>query len=351
MATMRRTAATITIALVWIITLGSPAAAHSVAGVSATNFLTTIASITPSIDGIDVDVIEGGNRIQVTNTTSTDVIVPGYQDEPYLRIAPDGVYENLRSPATYLNRDRQANTPVPGTADPEAEPDWSKIADEPAARWHDHRIHWMGDQNPPGVRRNSDQRQIVIPDWTISLSTADTTIDIHGQLEWIPGPPRWPWLTAAVALAALTIAAGLTRRFHAALAMLLAVVVGLDIIHAAGTGRAVTGSLATQLNETLSGSYLSLVGWAAGIAAVVLLARRDDRGLYAAGFAALFIALNGGLIDLTDLGRSQLAYAWPDNLARAAITASLGLGLGITAATTYRILRPRASKPGSSAQA
>ena len=50
----------------------------------------------------------------------------GYQDEPYLRVGPDGVFENRRSPAVYLNANRRGSTAVPRSADPDAEPDWTQ---------------------------------------------------------------------------------------------------------------------------------------------------------------------------------------------------------------------------------
>ena len=45
-------------------------------------------------------------RLELTNDTDTDVIVRATEGEPYLRIGPDGVFENLLSPATYINRTR-----------------------------------------------------------------------------------------------------------------------------------------------------------------------------------------------------------------------------------------------------
>jgi hypothetical protein len=36
------------------------------------------------------------------------------------------VFENRRSPATYLNRTRDGKTHVPGFADPTAAPEWNR---------------------------------------------------------------------------------------------------------------------------------------------------------------------------------------------------------------------------------
>ena len=74
------------------IALASPAAAHSVTGVSATNFKTTLESVEPRVAGLTMRVIEGGSRFELTNTTGSDAIVLGYDGEPYLRIGPEGVF-------------------------------------------------------------------------------------------------------------------------------------------------------------------------------------------------------------------------------------------------------------------
>ena len=70
---------------------------------------TRLESVRPQIPGVDVKVIEAGSRLQLTNDTDTEVVVQGYQGEPYLRVGPKGVFENRKSPATFLNRSRQTS--------------------------------------------------------------------------------------------------------------------------------------------------------------------------------------------------------------------------------------------------
>ena len=106
MRTLRRGLAALSLAGAVLVAGAAPAGAHNVSGVSSTNYLTTLEGLSPETPGIEVEVVEKGSRIAVTNTNEDDVIVLGYEDEPYLRIGPDGVFENQRSPATYLNRDR-----------------------------------------------------------------------------------------------------------------------------------------------------------------------------------------------------------------------------------------------------
>ena len=59
---------------------------------------------------------------------SVAMVVLGYDDEPYLRVGPRGVFENVKSPATYLNRSLTV------TAAPPTMPRRSNTAtDSPAA--------------------------------------------------------------------------------------------------------------------------------------------------------------------------------------------------------------------------
>ena len=139
---MRRIVLTVVIAISFLLAGATPAFAHTVAGTGATNFKSTLRA-TPAIDGLKVRIIENGSRLEASYTGKDDVIVEGYVGEPYLRIGPRGVFENLKSPATYINRTRNG-TAEPSSTDPRAEPEWKQISSGHVARWHDHRIHWMG---------------------------------------------------------------------------------------------------------------------------------------------------------------------------------------------------------------
>ena len=62
------------------------------------------------------------------STPAPQVVVIGYQDEPYLRVGADGTVQvNDRSPARWLNEKRLADVPVPPSADPTAPPAWRTI--------------------------------------------------------------------------------------------------------------------------------------------------------------------------------------------------------------------------------
>ncbi len=44
--------------------------------------------MTPALPGVTVRVLQFGDELEVVNTTGTEVAVPGYSGEPYLRIGP-----------------------------------------------------------------------------------------------------------------------------------------------------------------------------------------------------------------------------------------------------------------------
>jgi hypothetical protein len=337
---LRRTLVTIATALLALFAAADPAAARSVSGVGASNFQTRLHSVTPDVPGIRVRVVEVGSRIELTNDTGKTVIVIGYQDEPYLRVGPNGVYENRRSPAVYINRKRQGTTFIPGNANPEAEPEWRRISTGNVARWHDHRIHWMGFEDPPAVQRDPDRTHVVIPKWTITMRMGAQTIRARGDLRWVPGPTPLPWLGIAVVVGAGVVAlAALTSNVDRNLAIVLAVLLFLDVLHAIGIGWSKAGGTSAKLTEAGSAAVPSVIGWALGVVALVLLGRSQRAGFYVAACAGLLIAIFGGVADYTGLTRSQIPFGWSGWIARLLVALTLGLGIGLIAASIIGIRR------------
>lgn len=268
----------------------------------------------------------------------------GYQDEPYLRIGPNGVYENRRSPAVYINASWQSDVIIPGSANPEAQPEWQKVSSENVARWHDHRTHWMGNEDPPAVRRDPGHTHVVIPKWTVTIRIGAEEAHISGDLVWVPGSRAIPWLIlAAVAFAVVAIVvltSGGIRRLAAVVATLLV----LDVIHTIGYASAKAGGLGTKFEQVASGSFYSVVAWAIALAAVVLLMRERRAGLFVAMIAGLVLAVLGGAIDFTDLTRSQVPFGWSPWIARLLVSISLGGGLGLAVAADIRARREAPSR-------
>lgn len=179
--------------------LAVPAGAHGGGDDTSTNFSSEL------IDGgapcLSWDILANDGYLELTSRCPGTVTVFGYQDEPYLELSEDGVRENLRSPAAYLNRDATGRVVVPADADPAAEPDWVIRSPVPRYRWHDHRIHWMGGADPPGL-----EGRTLVSQWSIPLLLDETggggfRLEAVGELWWTPPPAWWPPVTATAVVA------------------------------------------------------------------------------------------------------------------------------------------------------
>ena len=103
-------------AIVLVGPAATPASAHTISGPRPTNYRSRVVAIAPAVPGISARIVDLGSRFELTNRSPTEVTVLGYEDEPYLRIGPSGVFENLHSQSTYINRTRARST-VPAGID------------------------------------------------------------------------------------------------------------------------------------------------------------------------------------------------------------------------------------------
>jgi hypothetical protein len=203
-----------TLASVLAVGLAAPAQAHN----SSAHYQSTLTGVTPTVAGVSVTVASSGDYIELTNTSPVAVVVEGYQHEPYLRIGPEGTFQNTKSTATYLNKEATIDS-IPDNADAKAAPVWQKVSDKPTARWHDHRIHWMGNGMPPNVAKDPTKGQ-VIKNWSVPALAADTPFAISGELRWLPEKPTnlW-WVALFVGVLVLILAVvllGVRRRVRVA---------------------------------------------------------------------------------------------------------------------------------------
>ena len=196
---------------------GAPASA-AVPGISTTesgspindqgsnyDYRSNITSVTPSVPGLSVQVLEFADRLLLTNHTGRTVTIYGYQSEPYARVLASGTAEqNVRSPATYLNASFYGNVTVPPSADPSAPAQWTVVDRVGQFEWHDHRIHWASPLLPPQVKDKS--RRTLIFDWRVPIEVGTRKGAIAGQLFWTPESSKAP--VAAIVLGALIVVAG-----------------------------------------------------------------------------------------------------------------------------------------------
>jgi hypothetical protein len=311
-----------------VVLAAEPAGAHGVGGIQPSNFVTEVTGVSPAVPGLSVRVRDLGNKLELDNGTGADVTVLGYQEEPYLRVGRAGVYENVRSPAVYLNRTRTGTgqvARVPGSANPAAPPTWRRVSGGTTVRWHDHRAHWLGTANPPQVQAEPGSRHLV-QRWSMTLLADRTRITVRGVVEWIPGPSPWPWIGAALGLAALAVGLAQTRLAGVVMSTALVVMIAAETTHIVGSWDGTTVAASTKL---VASAY-ALGGIALGAMALVWVWRR---GVLVAAplllFAGLFLVLAGGLGDVTYLYRSQLPTSLPNTWARLEITTVIGLGLAV----------------------
>jgi hypothetical protein len=185
-----------------------PAALAHGGGVAG--FSSTVRTVSPPVPGLRVRVLERDDRLLLTDAGGEEVVILGYDGEPYLRFADGKVYENRNSPAVYLNGDRFGNVQLPPNADPDAKPKWLVAARSNAYDWHDHRIHWMSTIAPAKIRAAPTQRHHVLS-WQVPGVADGKRFAIVGSLDYTPVPKRtlWPFVVAGAAVVVLLSAAGL----------------------------------------------------------------------------------------------------------------------------------------------
>ncbi|HTK16145.1 MAG TPA: hypothetical protein VL769_07105 [Acidimicrobiia bacterium] len=318
-------------AIAVVVALAAPATAHTVSGPRPTNYRTTLQSVAPRVSGVHVRIVDLGNKLEVTNRSPKDLFVLGYDGEPYLRIGPRGVYENLRSPATYLNRTRAGTTPVPDVARhtrASTAPRWHRVSSGTTVTWHDHRIHWMGTSPPAVVQREPGAFHRLKARWTVPLRYEGRPMLISGRLDWVPGPSGRPWLPVITGLGAVGFAAAYRKRTGLAIAVVVAMV-GIDLAHTITAEAMRSGTELGKTVQFFGDNFVSVVVWVAAGLTIRGLRRGAVVARYGLVLVGGMVALVTGLSDLSTLWKSQLATAGPFPLARAEVAAGLGLGLGV----------------------
>jgi hypothetical protein len=152
---------------------------------AALGYRSTVVGVTPSLSGLDVRVVDGDDQLELVNTGGREIVIEGYEGEPYLRFTREGVFENQRSPAAYLNDERFGNVEVPASADPEAPPEWKAVAAGVSYSWHDHRVHWMSPAYPPKVAAAKDVEHHIF-DWEVPGTVEGKRLAIAGSLDYTP---------------------------------------------------------------------------------------------------------------------------------------------------------------------
>jgi hypothetical protein len=170
------------------------------------NYLSQVDAITPRTSGVTVDVLNRDDRLLLHNTSGKDVLIEGYEGEPYARVLADGTVQvNTQSPAYYVNDDRFGKAQAPDGIDASDPPQWKEIDKTGRFEWHDHRMHWMSQNTTPGQVKDKSVRTKVF-DWKVPVEIDGARGAIAGTLFWTPLPGGGPPLAAVFLGAALLIA-------------------------------------------------------------------------------------------------------------------------------------------------
>ena len=343
---MRRVAVLGLVAAVLVVLPASPASAHTVSGVGATDFSSRVVSISPPQPGLRVRLVENGARLEVTNESPVDVTVLGYDNEPYLRVGPAGVFRNVNSPATYLNRSPVA-APLPARLQRSGAlpaPVWQRLTTGHSALYHDHRTHWRSPLLPPGVRARPGVEQPVL-NWQVGLVRAGEAITVDGTVTWVPSPSPWLAVAGAFLLGLLVVLGARTRWWGRVLAVALVAMIAGDAVHAVGVAFDYVGSLSRHVLLIFATSYYSVIAWVLGLFGVRLLWRRNLDGLFLGLFSALVMGVFGGLTDFRVLDRATAPFALAIGLERGVVAATIGLGGGVVIGAILA-LRRNSARPG-----
>lgn len=304
------------------------------------NFLTRVLSITPATPTIH-PTVEGGDSFMLLKVDAgTTVEVPGYQDEPFLRFDADGtVYENSVSYTASVSDTRYVTETPTDTSG--LEPQWRKVGDGGSYAWHDHRIHWMSPNNPPG-RAPGDV--ILRADVLLVVDGVDVVVRVESV--WMPAPsPAATWIGGALGAALAATAFALRRTFWAGYLVVdlatLALVVGWWQY----------SSLPGETGPRLTWALLPAIALVATAGATVARRRSGATAVLAAHALILLAGLNlllWGWDRRDGLSASVLPTDAPFWLDRAASAAALVGGAVMTGGALVLLARVIA-EPGTGA--
>jgi len=211
---MRRRTAVAAVAAAAALALAASTAAHGPTATQA-GYVSNVNAVLPNVLGLSANVVGGDVWLRLSNYSGKQVVILGYQGEPYLRFENSEVFQNVRSPTAFVNRFRGLRGIPPASATAGAPPSWEKVADGASFKWRDHRIYWVRQEPPPGVKEHPDRIQRIFA-WRVPGRADGKRFAITGILGYAPalnqeGGGRDWLLPAAGAWAALValVSAGL----------------------------------------------------------------------------------------------------------------------------------------------
>ena len=144
-----------------------------------------IDAVDPPVAGVTVQIATSVTaQLVVSNPTPTPVSVLDVNDEPFLRIGPDGVFANKASPWWYLTNSPDGDATVPADAHRGAAARWEQVSTEPAWGWFEHRLHPKARRAPPDVVRTHTTRTLAR--WSVPFSYGAQPFAVKGRIVYEP---------------------------------------------------------------------------------------------------------------------------------------------------------------------
>jgi LPXTG-motif cell wall-anchored protein len=192
---MRRSLRLALVAMLVLLVPASSAFAHG----GNPNYRSVINEVTPSNPNVSFQVLNYDSYMQLLAQPGHEVVVYGYEGEPYARILKNGTVQvNERSPALYLNENRFAEVTPPPIANAKAPPKWKTFDHSASFIWHDHRMHYMSPTTPAKVKDTSKKTKIF--NYEIPIRVDGKKGAVHGTLFWV-GPAstsKTPFIIAGI---------------------------------------------------------------------------------------------------------------------------------------------------------
>lgn len=181
--------------------------------------VSVIDSITPALpDGVEVDIVGSDTFVRV-RSIGHDVMITGYENEPYMHITTTGdVFVNDGSQTTLINGDRYGNVDSNFFVESPT-PVWRKISTNGRAMWHDHRVHWMSPKRPAPI----DSIGTVL-EWKVSISVDGVATTVAGTLFLHEKSSMLWWLAGFAALLCAVVLSVRRRREFFAVTLLMSLV-------------------------------------------------------------------------------------------------------------------------------
>jgi hypothetical protein len=308
---------TVLLATAVVLAVAAPASADA-AGPS--DFRSEVTDLDPAVDGVTAEVRGGDSFLELHVQEGIEVVVEGYNEEPYLRFLEDGTVErNKWSSATYINDDRRGGGTIPDKAQvATTKPEWEEIASGGSYAWHDHRIHWMSDVTPPVERGERVGGQY--GPWVVPLLVDGERVEVQGFLAYEEVPSPIPWIAVGVVVLAGLVAAGRRASPVRVASVALLIVSAAAVV----VGRAdFAGTPDNGANPLL---WILPVVAAGAAAAAVVRARKASAVVLALASVA---TLSGwALLRLQVLTKPVLPTELPFAIDRATTTAAVAAAIG-----------------------